>query len=113
MKTYLDTIIPIITIAVMFGGLVWRLAAMKSALELAIDSATDLLLARINALEMEIRVIQSETLARKDFLDYRLHGHDEQITHKFDRCWTEIKQIQNFLSKDGFIPRDTNKSLKG
>ncbi|MEH2315945.1 hypothetical protein [Nostoc sp.] len=110
MKNDLDIIIPILTIAAMFGGLIWRLAAMKSALEFSIDSATDLLLARINALELEIRIAQSESLARKDFLDYRLHGHDEQITHKFDRCWAEIKQIQNFLTKDGFIPRDTNKS---
>lgn len=112
MKTYLDVIIPILTIAAMFGGVIWRIASMKSTLEFSIDSATDLLLARINALELDLKVAQTETLARKDFLDYRLHGHDEQIAHKFDRCWSEIKQIQNFLAKDGFIPRDTNKSGK-
>jgi len=112
MKTYLDAILPIITIAAMFAGLIWRLASIKADLEKSINSSTDRLEGKIYMLELQIKVLETETLARKDFVDYRLHGSDEQIQHKFDRCWAEIKQMQNFMTKDGFIPRDRNKSLE-
>jgi hypothetical protein len=110
MKTYLDAILPIITIATMFAGIIWRLASIKAELEKSIDSVADSLEAKIHILELQIKILEMEALARKDFVDYRLHGHDEQITHKFDRCWSEISQLQNFLTKDGFIPRDRNKT---
>ena len=112
MQTSLNTILTLLGIAGMFAGLIWRLASIKASLEQSIDDSSDVLISKINILEIKLSVYETEYAAKKEFLEYRLHGHDELIQHKFDRCWAEIKQIQNFLSKDGFNPRDRNKSTE-
>ncbi|MBN3924009.1 hypothetical protein [Nostoc sp. NMS4] len=107
-----NALLTLFSIALMFGGLVWRLASIKASLEQSIDNSSDALISKITILEIKLSIYETEYEAKKEFLDYRLHGHDELIQHKFDRCWAEIKEIQNFLSKNGFIPRDRNKSIE-
>lgn len=110
MKNELDLILVLISIFMMFGGIIWRLAAIKASLEQSIDASKDLLIERIRDIEHNFAVHQSEYIGKRELIEYRLHGHDELINHKFGRCWDEIKQMQSFMAKDGFVSRDKFKT---
>ncbi|BAY94799.1 hypothetical protein [Tolypothrix sp. PCC 7601] len=106
MKEHLDIIVSVCVLV----GMVWRLALVQAQIYKAIDDARDEIDDSINAVAHKLDLHLIEYGEKKEFTVYRFNGIDEVIRHKFDRCWGEIKQIQNYLAKQGFIPRDHNKS---
>jgi hypothetical protein len=75
-------------------GAIYRLAQIEANI-----------ISKISAIDKKIDIHLTEYNSKKELIEYRLHGHDELIDHKFGRCWNEIKDIENYLAKDGFIPR--------
>jgi hypothetical protein len=105
-KNHLDFILALATIAGMFAGVIWRIAQTKAQIEQLIEKEKDQLFSHIINVEHQLKIHLTEYAGKKEFLDYHLHALDEKINHKFNRCWSEIKQNQAFLSKHGFVARD-------
>lgn len=76
------------------AGTIWWLAEIKSQIYQNISASLLDRDKRINELETKI-VIQLEIYdERKEFVDYQLHGLNEKLNHKFQRCMDEIKTIR-------------------
>ncbi|MBW4642929.1 MAG: hypothetical protein KME23_08025 [Goleter apudmare HA4340-LM2] len=95
MKNNLDIVLGLLAIAGMFASTIWKLAVVKAQLEKEIDTVKD-----------DLRIHLTEYSGKKEFLDYHLHSLNEKIDHKFNRCWSEIRQNQSYLAKHGFVPRE-------
>ncbi|MBD2365179.1 hypothetical protein H6G36_29180 [Anabaena minutissima FACHB-250] len=108
MKNYLDVILGVSAIVTGFAGFIWWVAQIKWGLEKAIAVVNEAQIERIRNIEHQLALHLTEYSGKREFLDYHLHSLNEKIDHKFSRCWTEIKQNQAFLSKQGFVPRDEN-----
>ncbi len=91
-------------------GLVYRLAKMEAAIYDAIDKLKDLTIDRINSTESRLAVHLAEYTGKKELVDYQLHALNEKIDHKFNRIYTEIKDVQRFLEKTGFNIRKSEDS---
>ncbi|MBN3905116.1 MAG: hypothetical protein HWQ35_00555 [Nostoc sp. NMS1] len=94
MKIDISNALTIILGLIAVIGAIYRLAQVEANI-----------IARIASTDKKIDIHLTEYSSKKELIEYRLHGHDELIDHKFNRCWNEIKDIQNYLAKDGFIPR--------
>lgn len=73
MKHDLTIAIPLF---ITFAGLIWQASDLKNQIEKRIDT---------------FFVQYNE---RKDFVDYQLHGLNEKLDHKFQRCMDEIKYLK-------------------
>lgn len=76
-------------------GFIYRISQVQSKLYQAIDSTGDELSKRVNKLEKEFSIHVSDNSARDEMRDFRIHGLNEKIDHKFKRCWDEIKILTN------------------
>jgi hypothetical protein len=98
MKIDVNNALTIILGLIAVIGAIYRLAQIESSI-----------VSKINNIEKKIDIHLAEYNGRDELVQYRLKGHDEMISHKFSRCWDEIKDIEKYLAKDGFIPRERNK----
>ncbi|PHJ81539.1 hypothetical protein VF07_29910, partial [Nostoc linckia z6] len=62
-------------------------------------------------LKTDIKVSQARYEGKKEMAEYYINDLYYQIHHKFYRAWDEIKEIQSFLQKDGFIVRTKPKEV--
>ncbi|MCC5669886.1 hypothetical protein LC653_40300 [Nostoc sp. CHAB 5784] len=99
MKIDVNNALTIILGLIAVIGAIYRLAQIESSI-----------LSKITAIEKKIDIHLAEYNGKSEMIHYRLHGHDELIAHKFQRCWDEIKDIEGYLAKDGFIPREYPRS---
>ncbi|PHJ94219.1 hypothetical protein VF04_23055, partial [Nostoc linckia z7] len=71
----------------------------------------DHLTANLQDLKTDIKVSQARYEGKKEMAEYYINDLYYQIHHKFYRAWDEIKEIQSFLQKDGFIVRTKPKEV--
>lgn len=74
---------------------VYRISQLESKIYQKIDSIEDKLLDRIVNQENKFQVHLSNYFAKNEMQDFRIHGLDEKFSHKFTRCWDEIKLLKN------------------
>ncbi|MBH8563780.1 hypothetical protein I8748_16540 [Nostoc sp. CENA67] len=86
-------------------GIVFRIAQVKADIESSIDKVKDDLKDEIRFISTTLQVGQAKSEAKKEMIEYYLNDLYYQIDHKFIRAWEEIKELQKFLQKDGFIIR--------
>jgi len=98
MKIDINNALTIILGLIAVIGAIYRLAQVEANI-----------ISKITSLDKRIDVHLAEYSSKKELIEYRLHGNDELIDHKFGRCWNEIKDIQDYLAKNGFIPRSTTR----
>ncbi|MCG6135734.1 MAG: hypothetical protein MET45_13910 [Nostoc sp. LLA-1] len=64
---------------------------------------------RITAVDNRLQLTITQYTGHKEMVEYRLHGLDEKIDHKFNRLHTGQKEIQGFLSRTtSFMTREGN-----
>ncbi|PHJ65191.1 hypothetical protein VF03_28090, partial [Nostoc linckia z2] len=68
-------------------------------------------LGNLQDLKTDIKVSQARYEGKKEMAEYYINDLYYQIHHKFYRAWDEIKEIQSFLQKDGFIVRTKPKEV--
>lgn len=86
-------------------GVIWHIAKVKSDIEKSIDDVQDNLTEELRSLGTEIKVSQARYEGRKEMTEYYINDLYYQINHRFYRCWEQIKDLQSFLKKDGFVVR--------
>lgn len=86
-------------------GIIWHIAKTKSDIEKSIDDVKDDLTEELRNLSTDIKVSQARYEGKKEMIEYYLNDLYYQVHHKFYRAWDEIKEMQSFLQKDGFIAR--------
>ncbi|BAZ49570.1 hypothetical protein NIES4103_21820 [Nostoc sp. NIES-4103] len=94
-------------ILTIFGliAIVFRIAQVKADIENSIDKVKDDLKDEIRSINTQLQVSQAKSEAKKEMIEYYLNDLYYQVDHKFIRGWEEIKELQSFLQKDGFIIR--------
>lgn len=86
--------IHLLTASIPLVAAIWYIAEMKAQIYKYIDVATSNTSDRIDKTEKEFEVFLSRYSERKEFVDYQLHGLNEKINHKFQRCMDEIKLLK-------------------
>ncbi|MEM7554086.1 MAG: hypothetical protein AAF378_08295 [Cyanobacteria bacterium P01_A01_bin.84] len=80
---------------------IYKIIQVESRIYKEIDSTGDITSSRLNALENSLNIHITDCAARNDHRDYMIHGLNEKIDHKFNRCWDEIKHLEKDLNKEG------------
>lgn len=70
---------------------IYRISQLESKIYQTVNSKEDRLLERINKIENKFAIHLSNYIAKNEMQDYQLHGLNEKLDHKFNRCWDEIK----------------------
>lgn len=86
-------------------GLIFHIAKTKSDIEKSIDDVKDLLSERLANLSTDIKVAQAKSDGKKEMTEYFINDIYRLIHHRSYRFSNEIKDLQNYLRKDGFIAR--------
>ena len=100
-KDSLDILLGTITII----GVIWHIAKVKADIEKSIDSVKDQLTESLRNLGTDIKVSQARQEGRREMTEYYINDLYYQVNHRFYRCWEQIKDLQSFLKKDGFVVR--------
>jgi hypothetical protein len=99
-----DTLDVILAFAALIG-IVLHVAKTKSDIEKLIDSVKDDLTEALRDLKTDIKVSQARYDGRREMTEYYINDLYYQVNHRFYRCWEQIKDLQSFLKKDGFVAR--------
>ena len=86
-------------------GVIWHIAKVKADIEKSIDDVKDDLTEELRNLGTDIKVSQARHEGRKEMTEYYINDLYYQVNHRFYRCWEQIKDLQSFLKKDGFVVR--------
>lgn len=73
---------------------VYRISQLESKVYRNIHSLEDKLHVKLNHLDNKLAIHIADYSAKKELQDYQIHGLDEKIGHKFNRCWDEIKELK-------------------
>lgn len=103
---HIKDILEIILAVCALTGIIYKIAQTEASIYKAIDSLKDGLIAQMCQNDSKFSIHLTEYSTRKEFVDYRIHGLDEKIDHKFNRCWDEIKQMKGYLQSQGFKSRE-------
>ena len=101
LKDSLDVLLAMITVF----GVIWHIAKVKADIEKSIDGVKDQLTESLGNLGTDIKVFQAKHEGRQEMTQYYINDLYYQVNHKFYRCWEQIKDLQSFLKKDGFVVR--------
>jgi hypothetical protein len=102
--SFKDTLDIILALAALIG-IVLHVAKTKSDIEKLIDNVKDDLTDRLRDLGTDIKVSQARQDGRREMTEYYINDLYYQVNHRFYRCWEQIKDLQSFLKKDGFVVR--------
>jgi ADP-glucose pyrophosphorylase len=95
MKIDINSALTIVLGLIAIIGAIYRLAQIESSI-----------INKINILEKKLDVHLAEYDGKSELIEYRLKSQEELIAHKFNRCWNQIKDIESYLAKNGFIPHE-------
>lgn len=73
---------------------VYRISQLESKVYRNIHSLEDKIHVKLNHLDNKLAIHIADYSAKKEMQDYQVHGLHEKVDHKFDRCWSEIKQTR-------------------
>jgi hypothetical protein len=93
----LPEILQFIAASMPIVAVIWQVVEIKNQFYKYVDSALDARDHRISELDKQLAVHVEKYLERKDFVDYQLHGLNEKLDHKFQRCMDEIKDLKKDL----------------
>lgn len=99
-----DTLDVILGLAALIG-IVLHVAKTKSDIENLIDKVKDDLTEDLRNLKTDIKVSQARHEGRREMTEYLINDLYHQVHHKFYRSWEQIKDLQGFLKKDGYVVR--------
>lgn len=102
MKDYIELVLGVFALA----GIIYRIARIETAIYKAIDDLKDNHVDRLNRIEANLAIHLKEYEGHEEMTLYRINQLNEKTDHKFNRCWSELKQQQGWLQKQGFHPRD-------
>ena len=88
-----DNLIEVLVGLTALISFIYRISQLEAKLYKTVDSIEDKLLERISQLENKFGIHLSNYFAKNEMQDYRIHSLDEKIKHKFERCWDEIKKL--------------------
>ncbi|OCQ98957.1 hypothetical protein BCD64_23245 [Nostoc sp. MBR 210] len=86
-------------------GIIFHIAKTKSDIEKSIDTVKDELNDKIVNLSTKIEVNQARQDGKREMTEYFINDIYRLIHHRSYRFSNEIKDLQNYLRKDGFIVR--------
>lgn len=90
----LENLIEIFVGLTALTSFIYRISQLEAKLYKTIDSIEDSLTERIGKQENKFSIHLSNYFAKIEMLDFRIHGLDEKFSHKFGRCWDEIKELK-------------------
>ncbi|AFY43670.1 hypothetical protein [Nostoc sp. PCC 7107] len=86
-------------------GIIFHIAKIKADIEKAIDDVKDELRTELMSLNTDVKVSRAQQEGKKEMVEYFINDLYYQIHHKFYRVWNEVKDLQSFLQKDGYVAR--------
>lgn len=99
-------------------SIIWRVAQAEKRvydhikdsdrnLEKQLEHTKELLYQRLDSLERKLDLHSVDMGNKQEFDDYRIHGLNEKIDHKFKRLQLGQQDIQRYLEKTGFVKSPT------
>ncbi|RAM49465.1 MAG: hypothetical protein C6Y22_22180 [Hapalosiphonaceae cyanobacterium JJU2] len=85
---------------------VYKIAEAKNHFYNYVQNEAKSLNSKIDSLNRELAVFISAYNERKEHVDYRFHGLEEKVEHKFNRLHGDLKEVEGYIQKHGFIIRD-------
>ncbi|MBC1238703.1 hypothetical protein [Nostoc sp. 2RC] len=86
-------------------GIIFHIAKTKSDIEKSIDDVKDDLTEELRNLRTDIKVSDAKSQGKKEMTEYFINDLYRLIHHRSYRFSNEIKDLQSYLRKDGFVVR--------
>ncbi|MFK0729983.1 MAG: hypothetical protein ACFKPT_25145 [Gloeotrichia echinulata GP01] len=94
MKIDINTLIAILSFAFALLAMVYRIARSEAKIYEAIDSHGDAARERMNDIDKAVGIQAAIYEERKEWFDYLIRGLNEKIDHKFNRMYSELKELE-------------------
>jgi hypothetical protein len=101
-KTFTEYVIPLLTLC----GVIFEAGRTRAKIDHEIAQSKALFVQGLDKLQGRLDIHLTDFGNKQEMIVYRLTGLDEKINHKFERLHKTQKDIQTFLEKSGFVPRD-------
>ncbi|MBH8575453.1 hypothetical protein I8752_21060 [Nostocaceae cyanobacterium CENA369] len=101
LKDSLDVILSVSALV----GIIFHIAKTKADIEKSIDDVKDQLTEELRNLRTDIKVSDARYQGKKEMIEYFINDLYRLIHHRSYRFSHEIKDLQSYLTKDGFIAR--------
>lgn len=88
------------------GGLIYRIAKLEAAIYKSIDLAIAEGRERVKEIEKRLEIHLENYHNKNDLVTLLINQLDQKIDHKFKRVRFAQKDMQRYLGRSGFTPRD-------
>ncbi len=103
-NSFKDSLDIVLAVAALVG-IIFHIAKTKSDIEKSIDDVKDDLTEELRNLRTDIKVSDARYQGKKEMTEYFINDLYRLIHHRSYRFSNEIKDLQSYLRKDGFVAR--------
>ncbi len=93
--------IEIVTLAISFGGIIWKISQLQAEVYKCIDEQTDLARDEIKLVEKDLYTHLASCAEKEENLEYRINSEIQAVKHKAERLEGIIKEIASALKNKG------------